>query len=573
MNCMAIPHVSKSINKDVYNRHNEILISTHVLLSEGGIIDVTQIDFYHKYGYVPYIWRQQKLIAFSKLSPVLLHYWTQVYRGYTLLYTNENHIQEHCKRLSHKKNVYRAANILSNINNRTSKTIKYRSNLLKCALTLLFLGQYSTIFCLINSLAFFIQNIFKLFLLMRACFAPSIKYSYTEITYKLYTILIPMYKEMGKMRFVLDAMRSMKYPKSKMEVKIILEEDDIFMLKEASLLTLPNYFHIIITPHMAPKTKPKALNYAMHHAQGEYVAIYDAEDKPDPNQLALAIMHFNSTTPDCICVQARLNFYNTEENIITQLLSLEYAMWFDFFLHGLYASRMPIPLGGTSNHFKMAAIKSIGMWDAYNVTEDAELGLRIYHSGYKTELLNSITLEEAPTSLLSWIIQRSRWIKGFMQTFMLYASYKDSTFRQKLCVYMFIGLSTYIFFMTPLLSIMLFFFETKISRIICMFSLIITIICSYSTIVLLLHRLKKNMAYAFNFKTSIIIMLWPFYFLLHTIAAYVAILELIINPFKWNKTTHSITKFKDLDVLYSLNKVAANKIEEQIMTNNSIYDS
>src|SRR5581483_11735953 len=158
---------------------------------------------------------------------------------------------------------------------------------------------------------------------------------------------------------------------------------------------LPNYFKIIVVPDSSPKTKPKACNYGLQFATGEYSVIYDAEDVPDPLQLKKAIVAFAKSAKNVICIQAKLNFYNPHQNILTRVFTAEYSLWFDLVLTGLQSIEAPIPLGGTSNHFKTQILKKIKGWDAFNVTEDCDLGLRLFKNGFSTAIMDSTTLEEA----------------------------------------------------------------------------------------------------------------------------------------------------------------------------------
>jgi len=177
---------------------------------------------------------------------------------------------------------------------------------------------------------------------------------------------------------------------------------------------------LVFVPPSLPRTKPKALNYGLSLARGELVAVYDAEDVPDPLQLRRAAVGLSRLGPDVACLQAKLSYHNSTQNLITRWFTLEYAMWFSFFLPGLAASRAPIPLGGTSNHFRRDALRAIGAWDPFNVTEDADLGIRMYREGFVVGVLNSTTYEEANSDFVNWVRQRSRWYKGYLQTFIVH---------------------------------------------------------------------------------------------------------------------------------------------------------
>ncbi|MGV8995536.1 MAG: glycosyltransferase family 2 protein [Parvibaculaceae bacterium] len=168
-----------------------------------------------------------------------------------------------------------------------------------------------------------------------------------------------------------------------------------------------------------PLTKPKACNYALNFARGEYLVVYDAEDMPEPNQLRRALTAFGESDDTLACVQARLNFYNQFENWLTRQFTLEYAAFFDLLLPTLERLRLPIPLGGTSTHFRTSALRKAGAWDPYNVTEDADLGMRFAMLGLRTGTIHSTTFEEANCRIDNWLRQRSRWVKGWLQTYLV----------------------------------------------------------------------------------------------------------------------------------------------------------
>ncbi|MDQ0800090.1 glycosyltransferase involved in cell wall biosynthesis [Arthrobacter sp. SLBN-112] len=207
---------------------------------------------------------------------------------------------------------------------------------------------------------------------------------------------------------------------------MLLEEDDTETIEAAKRSRPREYVRILVVPRGEPQTKPRACNYGLTFARGEYVVIYDAEDRPDPGQLRAAIDAFRQDAferrylaPDrrpLICVQAALNYFNADQNVLTRLFAIEYTHWFDSMLPGLDRSGIPLPLGGTSNHFDTRLLRLVGAWDPWNVTEDADLGLRAAVEGYRVGVINSTTWEEACSQVPAWIKQRTRWIKGYMVT-------------------------------------------------------------------------------------------------------------------------------------------------------------
>ncbi|GAA2783704.1 glycosyltransferase family 2 protein [Mycolicibacterium pallens] len=236
-----------------------------------------------------------------------------------------------------------------------------------------------------------------------------------------YTVLLPVYDEPSIVANLLNGVGRLDYPRDKLEILLLVEEDDLptqMALLEANLSSVT----VVIVPHSMPKTKPKACNYGMTAPgdRGELMTIYDAEDIPDPLQLRRAVVAFRRTPADVGCLQARLGYFNERQNLLTRFFSLEYDQWFGVVLPAVEEARCVVPLGGTSNHMRTAVWREIGGWDEYNVTEDADLGVRLARYGYRTRILDSVTLEEANSDVVNWIRQRSRWYKGYLQTMLVH---------------------------------------------------------------------------------------------------------------------------------------------------------
>jgi glycosyltransferase XagB len=245
----------------------------------------------------------------------------------------------------------------------------------------------------------------------------------------IYTVLVPAYKEPSVVAAVTRSLGKMAYPRDKLDIKLLLESDDLATIAAARSVQSAD-FSIVIVPAAEPRTKPKALNFGLQLARGSLVTVFDAEDVPDILQLRKAAIALHRGADDLACVQARLAYHNVGQNIITRWFTLEYATWFSQFLPGLVRRNAPIPLGGTSNHFKRAILEEIGGWDPFNVTEDADLGIRLHRRGYRTGVLDSVTLEEANSDFINWVKQRSRWHKGYMQTWAVHLRHPIRLWRE-----------------------------------------------------------------------------------------------------------------------------------------------
>ena len=236
----------------------------------------------------------------------------------------------------------------------------------------------------------------------------------------VYTVLVPVFREANVLPGLIQSLRALDYPPAKLEIFLVLEAIDTETQAAVAKLALPGNFRSLIVPEGGPQTKPKALNYALQFARGDFVVVYDAEDRPQPGQLRRAWDVFRQSPPGLACLQAQLNIYNPRQSWFTRQFTIEYSALFDAILPALEKLRLPVPLGGTSNHFPRATLVDIGAWDPFNVTEDADLGVRIARLGYQTGVLASTTWEEAPPVFRVWLTQRTRWLKGWMQTYLVH---------------------------------------------------------------------------------------------------------------------------------------------------------
>jgi len=367
----------------------------------------------------------------------------------------------------------------------------------------------------------------------------------------IYTVLVPMFREPEVLPILAQALRNLDYPLAKLDIKIVLEEGDHETIDAARKLDLEGVFEIIRVPASHPQTKPKACNFALRYAQGDFLVIFDAEDKPEPDQLKKVIAAFNQSAPNTACIQCRLNYYNARENWLTRMFTLDYSLWFDLMLPGLERLGVPIPLGGTSNHFRMDVLRELNAWDPFNVTEDADLGIRLTQKGYRVGVIDSTTFEEANVSIPNWVRQRSRWIKGYMQTFLVHS-------RRPIHLWQSVGSAGvfgFIFFIGgTVLSGLLNPVFWSIFAIWLIFGT--EVITPYFPLPVLYLSLVNLLAG--NGLLIYLTMVAPFrrrwtdlapwgitvvgYWVLMTVASYKALSQLIFNPFYWEKTQHGLSK-------------------------------
>lgn len=232
-----------------------------------------------------------------------------------------------------------------------------------------------------------------------------------------YTVLVALYREAEIVPDLLVALGRLVWPRGKLEIKLVCEADDAETITAIRVQDLRPLVEVIEVPASAPRTKPKALAYALQMVAGDYVALYDAEDRPHPLQLVEAWQRFQAAAPGLACVQAPLAIANRDRGLLARMFAFEYSGLFGGMLPFLSRNRLVLPLGGTSNHFRRDILEAIGGWDPFNVTEDADLGLRLRRFGYRTEMISLPTLEIAPESFAEWLPQRTRWFKGWIRLF------------------------------------------------------------------------------------------------------------------------------------------------------------
>ncbi|MEO8529141.1 MAG: glycosyltransferase, partial [Pseudolysinimonas sp.] len=409
----------------------------------------------------------------------------------------------------------------------------------------------------IVSVAFLASTIFKLMIAMKGA-----KYDVVErvsreqvdelldVDLPKYTVLVPVFREANIVPQLVGNLGNIDYPADKLEVLVLIEDED-HLTREAYLgSNPPPNFHLVNIPKGTPQTKPRACNVGLFLASGEFLVIYDAEDAPDADQLKKCVVAFRRGGAKTVCVQAALNFFNADENVLTRMFTLEYNYWFDYMLAGLDAADLPIPLGGTSNHFRTQALIELGGWDPYNVTEDADLGIRASAMGFRVGVINSTTMEEANTSIPNFIRQRSRWIKGYMQTSLVHA-------RRPLALIREIGLRRFLSFVlliagTPItfLAVIPLYVVTAFTIFIptqwlepffpvwLLWITLVNFVIGSSVMVYLsmMGPYKRG-----TFDLILWSLLNPVYWILHSLASYKALWQLLFKPHYWEKTEHGLT--------------------------------
>ena len=363
------------------------------------------------------------------------------------------------------------------------------------------------------------------------------------------SIMVPLLKESAIVSHLLTHLRQLDYPKNLLQVILVMERDDITTAKTLAGTRLPPWITAIDVPRGTIKTKPRALNYALDHCRGSIIGVYDAEDAPEPDQLRKVARRFAESDEKLACVQGTLDFYNSSTNWLSRCFTIEYATWFRIVLPGLARLKLPVPLGGTTLFFRRHILEELGGWDAHNATEDADIGIRLTRFGYHTELLPTVTLEEANCGGWPWVRQRSRWLKGYAVTWAVHMR-APKTLLRDLGLWQFFGVQLLFagtlsqFLLAPLLwTFWLAFFALPHPLTgfipswgfytlggIYLMSEVINIIVGMLSCNQTKHRHLLKWVPSLHF-----------YFPLGSMAAYKGFLELLYKPFYWDKTAHGVS--------------------------------
>jgi cellulose synthase/poly-beta-1,6-N-acetylglucosamine synthase-like glycosyltransferase len=364
----------------------------------------------------------------------------------------------------------------------------------------------------------------------------------------VYSVLIALYDEVEVIPELIVALGKLSWPRSRLEVKFICECDDRPTIEALRAQALRPWVEIVEVPRGMLRTKPNALTYALALSKGDFIAIYDAEDRPHPLQLLEAWRRFASDEADLACLQAPIDIENGDSGILSRMFELEYAALFHRLLPYLAQKRMPLPLGGTSNHFRRSALDEVGGWDPYNVTEDADLGVRLARHGYRTGVLHSPTGEDAPDTPMVWMRQRTRWLKGWAQTWLVHMR-DPGLLMAQVGFRSFVGVQVLLagLLASALLHPLLlltggWLLATAISaqelspvqRILFMFD-VFNIVFGYGAFLLLGWRATPSHRRRGFWK---LVLFTPVYWLMTSIAAWRAGLQLLTRPHYWEKTPH-----------------------------------
>jgi cellulose synthase/poly-beta-1,6-N-acetylglucosamine synthase-like glycosyltransferase len=402
---------------------------------------------------------------------------------------------------------------------------------------------------------------FLLFTSLRlaGCFAPKTPQPHLsrlpDCELPVYTVVAALYREAASVAPLMRALDALDYPREKLDIKLVIEPDDLHTRAAIARLGAMPHVQVIIAPDAEPRTKPKALNCALTFARGTFLTVYDAEDRPEPGQLRAALDAFRAHDPDVACVQASLCIDNTADGWLPRMFTAEYAGQFDAFLQGFSHFRMPLPLGGSSNHFRTAVLRDAGGWDPWNVTEDADLGFRLARLGQRCVMFPSTTYEEAPARFGAWLRQRSRWMKGWMQTWAVHMRaplklWRDAGPSGFFTLNILVGGNVLTALAHPLLLGEIGLRIALNGNGVASFAsqpfaelYLATVAAGYlSTVAIGLIGLARRRL----LREAWILALTPLYWICLSIAAWRALYQLLTQPYHWEKTEHGLARHSRL---------------------------
>ena len=363
------------------------------------------------------------------------------------------------------------------------------------------------------------------------------------------SILVPLFRETEILHALIARLTRLTYPKCLLDVILVLEEEDDTTLETLAEIDLPPWIRAVVVPDGTPRTKPRAMNYALDFCEGEIIGIFDAEDQPDPDQITVIARRFQEVPPDVVCLQGILDYYNPKQNWLARCFTIEYATWFRVMLPGMARLGFAIPLGGTTLYFRRKVLEELGGWDAHNVTEDADLGFRLARHGYRTEMVHTVTEEEANCRFWPWVKQRSRWLKGYMTTYLVHMRRPLLLYRQ-LGPWKFLGFQAHFvsalsqFVLAPFLWsfwLVLFGLPHPLQPVVPQ-----AVLVALGSLFLLIEVINVTIHIsAVSGPRHKGLMAWAptmhFYAPLGAIAAYKALYELVLKPFFWDKTAHGLS--------------------------------
>ncbi|MEH7826632.1 glycosyltransferase [Gemmobacter denitrificans] len=362
------------------------------------------------------------------------------------------------------------------------------------------------------------------------------------------SIMVALYHESTIAPRLVRRLSRLDHPRELLDILLVVEEEDEMTRSALQQAELPPWMRIVVVPDGRLKTKPRALNHALDCCRGSIIGVYDAEDAPEPDQIRRVVQRFHNRGPEVACLQGVLDFYNAHTNWLSRCFTMEYAAWFRIILPGLERLGLPIPLGGTTLFFRRGALESLGAWDAWNVTEDADLGMRLARHGFRTELIDTTTFEESNCRAVPWIKQRSRWLKGYMMTYAVHMRRPGLLLRQ-LGWWKFAGFQ--VFFLTTLSQFLLApvlwtFWAVPLGlphpvadALPPLMGIALSGTFLFTEAVLLAVTLAA-MRQSPNRINPVWALVLHFYFPLGALAAYKAVWEMVKAPFWWDKTSHGL---------------------------------
>jgi len=236
-----------------------------------------------------------------------------------------------------------------------------------------------------------------------------------------FSVLIPAKNEQLLLPRLLESLLHQNYPKEKVEIIVIGDGSTDATVDVCREYAKKSRGRVKLLCGEGSKGKPCALNRALNVLKGDIVAVFDADNVPEPDALLNAARCFLDES--VTAVQGRTLAINSEINMLTKFVSLEESAWFEAYIRGKDALELFVHLKGTCQFIRKEALLGLGGWSEGHLAEDMEISARLTDRGYKIRYSSDVRAwQETPESLTQMFRQRVRWYRGSMEVALRYGS-------------------------------------------------------------------------------------------------------------------------------------------------------
>jgi cellulose synthase/poly-beta-1,6-N-acetylglucosamine synthase-like glycosyltransferase len=228
-----------------------------------------------------------------------------------------------------------------------------------------------------------------------------------------FSIVVPVKNEEKVIGRLLTALSKLAYPTDKQEI-LIIEDGSTDATPQICMDYAKDHPNVKILQRGFSNGKPSALNYGLVHANGEIVAIFDADNVPDTHALMTVIDYFED--PAVAAVQGRTMSINSKENMLTQFISYEEAVWCEAYLRGKDVLNLFVHLKGSCQFIRRDILDNLQGFNEAALSEDMEISAKITENDFKIRYASDVVAwQESPSDIKTLFKQRTRWFRGTME--------------------------------------------------------------------------------------------------------------------------------------------------------------